>query len=380
MTGLRKGAIYVITAASLLFPALTFAQVTASPIFTNPASTNPFYANLCTTQPGGTFDVSSDSGGLAVWKWTGSGGNGNWDMYFYDQASNGDQNCIYKTNSQIIPANTGDYYYVFAVGASGYLGSPQLIYGLSGLGHYVFDGLTASSTFTVNGNTVTEWETQISDPAHFMGVFQDGGPSGGGTLPNGNFVYGFYVGPYVPVNNATDMESLLSSGSGHGPNTNINWSAIYTPLVFSTTTAAIAASSSLWGAFATTTQLLTVCNTGNLVIDTSCSVFAYLFVPNPELISGLVAIPGSLGQKAPFSFITSVQSLINTFISNVSTTTPSNNQWHYQNGAASSTITIFDASSSLAAFPLITTMQNYGGDMIYVGWAVSILFLVFKII
>jgi len=87
----------------------------------------------------------------------------------------------------------------------------------------------------------------------------------------------------------------------------IDWSALYFPSVYSTSSAAIAASSTLWGAYATSTQLAAVCNTGNLLGDGICDAAQYLFVPNPHVLDGFFALPASAAQKFPFSWIYGVQ-------------------------------------------------------------------------
>jgi len=169
---------------------------------------------------------------------------------------------------------------------------------------------------------------------------------------------------------------LVISGLSQG----INWNAIYTPLVYSTSSAAIAASSTLWGAYASTTQLATVCNSGNFFTDAICTSVAYLIVPNPQLLSGIVAIPSYAANRAPFSLMTSMVQFVQQMMEAVATTSPNPSTWHYSAGGASTTLTIFDASSSTADWPLVTTMRNYAGDFIYIGWAISVLFLVYKIV
>lgn len=83
----------------------------------------------------------------------------------------------------------------------------------------------------------------------------------------------------------------------------IDWSLYYTPAVYSTSSAAIAASSTLWGAFASSSQLVAVCNTGNVLGDGFCSAMTFIFVPNPNVMSAFFAIPSVAATKFPFSWI-----------------------------------------------------------------------------
>jgi len=91
--------------------------------------------------------------------------------------------------------------------------------------------------------------------------------------------------------------------------TAIDWSAIYTPFVYSTTSAAIATSSGLWNSVnvaSSTPQ----CNTGNFFSDGICGAFSFLFTPNPEIMQSFAGLPGLMETKFPFSWVVGVQ---NTF-------------------------------------------------------------------
>jgi len=92
----------------------------------------------------------------------------------------------------------------------------------------------------------------------------------------------------------------------------IDWSSIAFPLVYSTSSAAIAASSSLWAAFATSSQLIAVCSTGNVFGDGFCQVMTYLFVPNPQTLTLFFNIPSAAALRFPFSWIYGVQTEFNT--------------------------------------------------------------------
>lgn len=98
-------------------------------------------------------------------------------------------------------------------------------------------------------------------------------------------------------------------------NSSINWNALNLqtlPVLFSTSSAALAASSSLWGAFASSTTLAASCNSGNLLGDGICTGFAFLFAPNPNVLNAFFSIPNQLESKFPFSIFYSVQGAFST--------------------------------------------------------------------
>jgi len=98
-----------------------------------------------------------------------------------------------------------------------------------------------------------------------------------------------------------------------------DWNAISFPAVFSTTSAAIAASSSLWGAYATSSQLAAQCTTGNVFADAICEAFSFVFVPNPNVLSQWALLPQVILGKFPFSWFTGIQT---TYAGLVASTTP----------------------------------------------------------
>jgi len=87
----------------------------------------------------------------------------------------------------------------------------------------------------------------------------------------------------------------------------IDFSKLYFPAVYSTSSAAITASSSLWGAFASSSQLIQTCNSGNIFGDAICQAFSFLFVPNPNVLNSFVSLPSVAATKFPFSWIYGVK-------------------------------------------------------------------------
>jgi len=94
--------------------------------------------------------------------------------------------------------------------------------------------------------------------------------------------------------------TILDSGGGSIP---IDWAALYTPVVYSSTTAAIATSSALWStlALASSTQS---CNSGNIFTDGLCSAGTFLFIPNPQILQSYADLASTtIPSKFPFSWL-----------------------------------------------------------------------------
>lgn len=90
----------------------------------------------------------------------------------------------------------------------------------------------------------------------------------------------------------------------------INWNAISFPLVFSTSSATIAASSSLWSAFATTTTLTATCTNENIFAQGLCLAGAFLFVPNPNVLNTFSGLQATMAEKFPFSWFMQVREVL----------------------------------------------------------------------
>jgi len=127
-------------------------------------------------------------------------------------------------------------------------------------------------------------------------------------------------------------------------NNPVDFSRVYFPVVYSSTSQAIPANSSLWESLSVASST-THCDSGNILSDGFCNVMVYLFVPNPNITNqyaGLVSTssPNSLSVRFPFSWMFGVKGLIDNtsasssmnmvapeidFSSGISTTTPFGN-------------------------------------------------------
>jgi len=81
------------------------------------------------------------------------------------------------------------------------------------------------------------------------------------------------------------------------------------PLPYATSSAAIAASSSLWESLQVASSSIS-CSTGNFFTDGLCSAGAFLFVPNPNILNQYVGLPSALQSKFPFSWVYAVQTTV----------------------------------------------------------------------
>jgi len=96
-------------------------------------------------------------------------------------------------------------------------------------------------------------------------------------------------------------------------NNGIDWSAITFPVIFDPTAAGIAASSTLWGAYASSSALTASCATGNVFGDAICSAFQYLFVPNPNVLNQWSQLPQTIEGRFPFSWVASTTDIFSGF-------------------------------------------------------------------
>jgi len=111
---------------------------------------------------------------------------------------------------------------------------------------------------------------------------------------------------------------LYDTGGGGLP---INWDAIYFPTVFSTSSAAIAASSSLWGAYSTSSYSQVVCGDSNFFYEAICKAAQFLLVANPAVMNVLGEFPALILNQFPFNWIVGIQDALDTLPSSAGTET-----------------------------------------------------------
>jgi len=114
-------------------------------------------------------------------------------------------------------------------------------------------------------------------------------------------------GFFVPSNQGFDLLftvcsdatcTVSGSPSGVGP----DWSAVALAPPYSAAAAAIATTSALWDSVTFASSTIS-CATGNVFSDALCSAATFLFVPNPQIVNGYVALASStLPTRFPFSF------------------------------------------------------------------------------
>jgi len=90
----------------------------------------------------------------------------------------------------------------------------------------------------------------------------------------------------------------------------IDWTQITPaiPFTLGTSSTAIAASSSLWGALSTST--ISTCNSGDPVADAICAAGAFLLLPSPSVFEQFAELPTAEQAHWPFSWLYQVQTIV----------------------------------------------------------------------
>jgi len=186
--------------------------------------------------------------------------------------------------------------------------------------------VTNSNTLiSVSGDTLTfhgicgigqiSGNTGSSYTAHFAAFVYGTSGSCNGNLDT--FAAANPFGSFVAVdeyNNAyyffqTLGGSVVLQGNPTGGSQAIDFSQIYEPAVFSTSSAAIAASSSAWASLAIASSTY-ACTSSDWIQNEVCTIGTYLFVPNPNTVQPLVELPSTLALKFPFSWVYGIQTTI----------------------------------------------------------------------
>jgi len=114
---------------------------------------------------------------------------------------------------------------------------------------------------------------------------------------NSDVIQGTWLGSSGANGSGTDAYFVLLGIGG----TVIDWSAYYTPPVFSSSSQAIGTSSTLWGALSTSS--ISACDdVGNIFSTGLCVAGAFLFMPNPNVLNTFTALPSQIALKFPFSW------------------------------------------------------------------------------
>jgi len=168
----------------------------------------------------------------------------------------------------------------------------------SGSAHFVscsalFYG-NATDTFTV---------------APFSTIEADGGVSIAGDQYQ---VYAVAATTTIPSNNRVSWDSGFALGQTSlwtAASVPIDFGLFQFPVVYSASSSALAASSSLWGAYASSSNILTSsCSTSNNPLDSNfysgalCVGVAFLFVPDPHTLDEGTALANDAQTRVPFSW------------------------------------------------------------------------------
>jgi len=181
-------------------------------------------------------------------------------------------------------------------------------------------GLTMASPATTTGGycDFTSTGGPPPNPLKFAGVavcVNNGCTNADGTLVldgNPSNIGGTYKGDASFASTGGFAFQICDdAGCGEfGTSSAIPWESYSYPLVFSTSSQAIATSSGLWDSLSTTTMPSCV-NAGNIFSEGLCTVFVFLFVPNPNVLNEFMSLPTLINEKFPFSYATGFYSAFN---------------------------------------------------------------------
>jgi hypothetical protein len=129
--------------------------------------------------------------------------------------------------------------------------------------------------------------------------------SGGGVS-----VYGAPVVAFTNQCNYAGSGNTCTGAPYFVINAGIQWDLIQFPLVYSSSSAAIATSSGLWDSISFASSTVN-CDSGNIFSDGICSAAVYLFVPNPDILNQYSELASTtIPDKFPFSWVFDVKNSI----------------------------------------------------------------------
>jgi len=138
----------------------------------------------------------------------------------------------------------------------------------------------------------------------------------------------------------------------------INFNSYYQPTLFASSSYGIATNSALWGSVSLASSSVR-CDGGNYLSDAICSVGAYLFVPNPNTINGLVQTMNGSVTHFPFSWIYGIQQAISTLNATSTTMSSFSINWSGMNVGTSSPLGLANIAPASTTVFSQNTIQKY---------------------
>jgi len=187
----------------------------------------------------------------------------------------------------------------------------------AGLGYAFFEGnpigtSTRGFTSSCGSSPATCAPSGYSaQPSDTLDMFWQ---SGYGTpAPDGPYWAGFWTYPtdfgeptlqYVTV--FYKLNGQWFSGNSPVASSTINWNQIAFPVIFSSSSQAIATGSPLWNSLSVASSSVR-CDSGNIFSDGLCAALSYLFVPEPTILNSYVQLfatstPGGFFSRFPASY------------------------------------------------------------------------------
>jgi len=144
--------------------------------------------------------------------------------------------------------------------------------------------------------------------------------------------------------------------------TAIDWNLYRQTFIFSSSTVGIATSSPLWGQYTATdtiAQMGSCTEVDNIFGRAICASFAYLFLPNPQVMTQWTQLPTLMQTKFPFSWVSDVQGSITGLTASTTANAPTYSLSLHDLGLGSTTpignllpnFTAFSSSTALSYFP-----------------------------
>jgi len=158
-----------------------------------------------------------------------------------------------------------------------------------------------------------------------------------------------------------DVSVVITSGvltSVNGAAIGIDWNNYYVPTIFSSSSVGIATSSSLWGSVSIASSSVN-CDGGNFFSDALCSVGSYLFVPNPDIVNGLIQTVNGSVQKFPFSWVYGMQNAFQSLSATGTGMTAFSINWSAMNVGTSTPLGLANIAPASTTVLSQTTIEHY---------------------
>lgn len=166
---------------------------------------------------------------------------------------------------------------------------------------------------------------------------------------------GSYPTPCLNWAQITVFASTSLSVASSSPN--IDWSQYWAPTLNATNSAAIATSGALWGSLEIASSTVN-CTGGNIFSNGICSAFAYLFVPDPNILNDTVHLPQVAESRFPFNWVVELQTIFGGLASSTDQMTSFSYSWSAMS-VATGTLSLHSIAPASTTIFSRGTIQTY---------------------